>query len=58
MKKVLITGGSGGIAQSIKAILEENGYEVYAPSRMEMDVTNWESIEKNMIMHIMYHVHY
>ncbi len=48
MKKVLITGGSGGIAQSIKAILEENGYEVYAPSRMEMDVTNWESIEKNM----------
>lgn len=48
MKKVLITGGSGGIAQSIKAILEENGYEVYAPSRTEMDVTNWESIEKNM----------
>ncbi len=48
MKKVLITGGSGGIAQAIKALLEANGYTVYAPTRLEMDVTDWESIEKNM----------
>ena len=48
MKKVLITGGSGGIAQSIKALLEAKGYEVYAPTRAEMDVTDWESIERNM----------
>lgn len=48
MKKVLITGGSGDIAQSIKALLEAKGYEVFAPSRHEMDVTDWNSIEKNM----------
>ena len=44
-RKVLITGGSGGIAQAIKDQLEGNGYCVYAPSRTEMDVTDWDSIE-------------
>jgi len=48
LKKVLITGGSGDIAQSVKALLEAEGYHVYAPSRHEMDVTDWESIEKVM----------
>lgn len=45
-KKVLITGGSGGIAQALKDLLEQEGYTVFAPTRSEMDVTNWESIEK------------
>ena len=44
-KKVLITGGSGGIAQAIKTLLEEDGYNVFAPTRTEMDVTDWNSIE-------------
>lgn len=44
-KKVLITGGSGGIAQAIKELLEEDGYAVKAPTRQEMDVTIWECIE-------------
>lgn len=44
-KKVLITGGSGGIAQAIKTLLEEDGYTVLAPTRTEMDVTDWNSIE-------------
>lgn len=44
-KKVLITGGSGGIAQAIKVLLEEEGYIVLAPTRTEMDVTDWNSIE-------------
>ena len=44
-KKVLITGGSGGIAQAIKTLLEEVGYKVLAPTRTEMDVTDWNSIE-------------
>ena len=48
LKKVLITGGSGGIAQSIKALLEAEGYCVFAPSRLEMDVTDWNSIDKIM----------
>ena len=47
-KKVLITGGSGGIAQAIKAQLEKDGYTVYAPTRQEMDVTSWESIDAVM----------
>lgn len=45
-KKVLITGGSGGIAQAIKDLLASHGYEVYAPSRNEMDVTDLHSIDK------------
>lgn len=44
-KKVLITGGSGGIAQALKKKLEQEDYIVLAPTRSEMDVTNWESIE-------------
>lgn len=45
-KKVLITGGNGGIAIAIKEELELEGYEVYAPGRQELDVTNIISIEK------------
>lgn len=49
MKKVLITGGKGDIAQAIKVLLEEEGgYTVFAPSRQELDVTNWENIEEVM----------
>jgi dTDP-4-dehydrorhamnose reductase len=47
-KKVLITGGNGGIAQALKQLLEAEAYEVWAPSRSEMDVTNWQSIEAAM----------
>ena len=44
-KKVLITGGNGGIAIAIREMLEKEGYSVLAPGRLEMDVTNAESIE-------------
>lgn len=44
-KKVLITGGSGGIAQALKMLLEKDGFQVFAPSRTEMDVTSLESIK-------------
>jgi len=44
-KKVLITGGKGDIAQAIKELLESENYIVYAPSRTELDVTDWNSIE-------------
>lgn len=45
-KKVLITGGNGGIAIAIKCLLEKNGYVVLSPGRLDMDVTSLESIEK------------
>jgi NAD(P)-dependent dehydrogenase (short-subunit alcohol dehydrogenase family) len=46
---VLITGGGGTMAQAIKKILEENHYNVYAPTKEEMDITNELLIEKVMI---------
>lgn len=45
-KKVLITGGNGGIAIAIKEELEREGYIVNAPGRQELDVTDIISIEK------------
>lgn len=45
-KKVLITGGNGGIAIAIKRELELAGYVVLAPGRQEMDVTDIISIER------------
>ncbi len=48
MKKVLISGGSGGIAQAIRELLLGEGYNVYAPSRADMDVTDPESIDRAM----------
>ena len=47
-KKVLITGGNGDIAKAIKQLLETEGYDVYAPSHAEMDVTDWDSIDSIM----------
>ncbi|MDD7449018.1 MAG: SDR family NAD(P)-dependent oxidoreductase [Prevotellaceae bacterium] len=47
-KKVLITGGNGGIAIAIKEELERKNYVVYAPGRQEMDVTDVISIDKVM----------
>ena len=44
-KKVLITGGNGGIAIAIKEELEKEGYVVIAPGRQELDVTDVISIE-------------
>ena len=44
-KKVLITGGNGGIAIAIKEELEKDGYVVKAPGRQELDVTDVISIE-------------
>lgn len=45
-RKVLITGGNGGIAIDIKNALVQEGFRVMAPGRTEMDVTDTNSIEK------------
>ncbi len=45
-RKVLVTGGSGGIGQSIVERLSgDPRYEVYAPAREDLDLESRESIE-------------
>ncbi len=44
MKKVVITGGNGDIANAIGNLLQSENYEVYLPKRDELDVTNEENV--------------
>lgn len=44
-EKVLITGGNGDIAKALIDLLKLEGYDVKAPGRNEMDVTDIQSIE-------------
>ena len=47
MKKVLITGGHGDIAQAIvRKLANAGGYEVKAPGRWELDVTDTRAVTK------------
>lgn len=46
VKRVLITGGAGGIASAINDLLVSIGeYEVYSPTRRELDVTDSNQAE-------------
>jgi len=40
--KILITGGNGFIARNLKPLFEQNGYDVDAPSHIEMDLLNFQ----------------
>lgn len=51
MRKVLITGAARGIGKAIAQTFEENGYEVVAPTRQELDLKSAESIEKYVEAH-------
>lgn len=44
--KILITGGQGYIARNLKPLFEEAGYEVLAPSRTELDLLNFEMLDR------------
>ena len=44
--KVLITGGQGYIARNLVPLFLNAGYQVDAPSRMEMDLLNFERTEE------------
>ncbi len=47
MKKVLITGGNGDIAQAIARTLRAAGtYDIQMPGRTEMDVTDVDAVER------------
>ena len=43
-KTALITGASRGIGRAAKAIFEEHGYEVIAPTRAEMDLSDPQAV--------------
>lgn len=43
--KVLVTGGTGQLGYDVVQILNQSGYEVYSPTRVEMDLTSQASIE-------------
>ncbi len=51
MRKVLVTGGSRGIGRAIVQKYENNGYEVVAPSRKELDLSYPESVEEYVERH-------
>lgn len=42
----LITGGAGDLAMAVKTELERQGWQVHAPDRLELDVTDKASVER------------
>jgi 3-oxoacyl-[acyl-carrier protein] reductase len=44
-KKVLVTGGSRGIGKQIAQKLSKDGFEVFAPSRQELDLSSASSVD-------------
>ena len=51
MRTVLITGGSRGIGKAISKKFHENGYNIIAPGRQDLDLNNMESIEHYVKSH-------
>ncbi len=43
--KVLITGGSRGIGKAVGEIFAKNGYEIFSPTRSELNLNSAESVE-------------
>jgi len=44
MKRVLITGSSGGIGKSILSLFLANYYDVVSPTRKELDLSDPDSL--------------
>ncbi len=42
----LITGGAGDLAMAVKVELERQGWQVHAPDRLELDVTDKASVDR------------
>lgn len=47
--KVLVTGASKGIGKAVAQKFTENSYEVYAPTRQELDLSMPESVEQYVV---------
>lgn len=50
MKRILFTGGTGFLGRNLVPLLSEK-YEVYAPSRSELDLKDMEAIERYIKCH-------
>lgn len=51
MRRVLVTGGSRGIGNAIVKKFEQSGYEIFAPTRLELNLADGNSIEQFVEMH-------
>lgn len=51
MRRVLVTGGSRGIGNAIVKKFEQSGYEIFAPTRLELNLADGDSIEQFVEMH-------
>lgn len=49
--RALITGGSRGIGRATARVFADHGYEVIAPSRLELDLASRESVEAYIAAH-------
>ena len=49
--RALITGGSRGIGKAVVEVFESRGYEVVAPTRAELDLSNKDSVEAYVAAH-------
>ena len=50
-KTAFVTGGSRGIGQAVVEKFVQMGYDVYAPTREEMDLSSIISVEKFLELH-------
>lgn len=51
MRTAFITGGSRGIGKAISQKMEGKGYQVYAPTRQELDLSSPESVKEFLERH-------
>lgn len=49
--KIFLTGGSSGIGQATRDLLTSQGHEITAPTRAELDLTDFDRIDKLDLSH-------
>ncbi|MFT8872022.1 MAG: dTDP-4-dehydrorhamnose reductase [Sporolactobacillus sp.] len=47
--KVLVTGGHGQLGTELSLMLQQQGYETFAPSHRELDITNLQQVQSMML---------
>ena len=49
MHKIFLTGGSGMVGKNIQSHPESKKWIIFAPSRKELDLTNYNSIQEYIL---------